>query len=258
LRFALETRHGAGPAGEFAARLESLIVEAGGEVVDNHQEPDMLVSVGGDGTMLGAVRRALVWDVPVLGFNLGTLGFLAQAEPGEARAVVERILAGDYWVEERMTISATVGNATAVGVNDVVVEKVDTTRLVSLEVTIDDEPFITYRADGLIVATPTGSTAYSFSAGGPLVDPRLQALVITPVAAHSLFDRALVFPASSVIRLRVSRDRPVRANVDKASLGEIAEGQVVEIRQGERPARFVALRTGGFPALIKDKFELNR
>lgn len=258
MRFALETRFGEGPAQEFAARLERLIAAAGGEVVDNDQQPDMLVSVGGDGTMLGAVRRAMAWDVPVLGFNLGTMGFLTQAEPGEAGGVIERVLAGDYRVEERMTVSATVGDTTVVGVNDVVVEKVDTTRLISLEVTIDGAPFITYRADGLIVATPTGSTAYSFSAGGPLVDPRLAALIVTPVAAHSLFDRALVLPATSVILLRVTRDRPVRANVDKMSLGELAEGQVVEIRRGERPARFVSFRAGGFPDLIKEKFELTR
>ena len=256
MRFAFEVRHGRGPALEFAGRLEEIIADSGGEVVDTDEKPDMLVSVGGDGTMLGAVRRALVWDVPILGFNLGTLGFLAQAEPGEARAAIERIVAGDYRIEDRMTVTATVGQAAATGVNDVVVEKVDSTRLINLEVTIDGEPFTSYRADGLIVATPTGSTAYSFSAGGPLVDPRLDALIVTPVASHSLFDRALVLPPSTTIALRVSRDRAVRANVDKASLGELNEGQVVEIRRGERPARFVAFGSDGFPALIKDKFGL--
>lgn len=256
MRFAFEIRRGEGPAREFADRLEKLIAEIGGEVVDTDGEPDMLVSVGGDGTMLGAIRRALVWDVPVLGFNLGTLGFLAQAEPGEARSAIERIVAGDYRVEDRMTVTATLGATTATGVNDVVVEKVDSTRLISLEVTIDGEPFTSYRADGLIVATPTGSTAYSFSAGGPLVDPRLEALIMTPVASHSLFDRALVLPPESVVSLRVTRDRAVRANVDKTSLGELEEGQVVEVRRGERPARFVSFGKGGFPALIKDKFEL--
>lgn len=255
VRFVVEKRHGEGPAAEFSSRLEGLIEDHGGEVVDNGSRPDMVVSVGGDGTMLGAVRRALAWDVPVLGFNLGTMGFLAQAEPGEAQTVVARVIAGDYRVEERMTVSATFDGNTATGVNDVVVEKVDSTRLISVDVTIDDQQFINYRADGLIVATPTGSTAYSFSAGGPLVDPRLEVLVMTPVAAHSLFDRALVLPATSVIRLRVTRDRSVRAHVDKTPLGELGEDQMVEIRRGERPARFVALGEGGFPTLIKDKFE---
>jgi NAD+ kinase len=256
LRFALEVRHGQGPPREFASHLREVIVDVGGELVDTDEKPDMVVSVGGDGTMLGAVRRALAWDVPVLGFNLGTVGFLAQAEPGEARAAVELLVGGDYRIEERMTVSATVDGATVTGVNDVVVEKVDSTRLISLEVAIDGEPFVTYRADGLIVATPTGSTAYSFSARGPLVDPRLQALIMTPVASHSLFDRALVLPPTSMISLKVTRDRLVRANVDKTGLGELAEGQVVEIRRGERPARFVAFRQGGFPCLIKEKFGL--
>ena len=256
MRFALETRFGRDAATEFTDRLIDLIQGSGGEVVDTDTRPDMVVSAGGDGTMLGAVQHALAWDVPVLGFNLGTLGFLAQAEPGDARVVVERVLAGNYAVEERMTVAATVGETTVTGVNDVVVEKVDTTRLISLEVTVDGEPFVTYRADGLIVATPTGSTAYSFSAGGPLIDPRVEALVMTPVASHSLFDRALVLPASTVIGLRVNRDRVVRANVDKTVLGILAEGQSAEIRRGAKPARFVAFGDRDFPGLIKDKFGL--
>jgi NAD+ kinase len=257
VRFGLETRHGRDAATDFTALLTELITDGGGEVVDTTVKPDMVLAVGGDGTMLAAVQRALAWDVPVLGFNLGTLGFLAEAEPEEAKGVVTRITDGDFGVEERMTVAATVGETTLTGVNDVVVEKVDTTRLISLEVTIDGERFVTYRADGLIVATPTGSTAYSFSAGGPLVDPRLEALVMTPVASHSLFDRAVVLPPTSVIELRVDRDRLVRANVDKTVLGQLGEGRVVTIRRGERPARFVTFGSGGFPGLVRDKFELS-
>lgn len=206
--------------------------------------------------MLGAVRRSLTWDVPVLGFNLGTLGFLAGAETGELESVVERLMSGEYEVVERTTVEARVGGNSAVGVNDVVVEKVDSTRLVSLDVAIDGAPFVTYRSDGLVVATPTGSTAYSFSAGGPLVDPRVHALVMTPVAAHSLFDKPMVLPDYSVIDVTVSRDRLVKVNVDKTDLGQLSEGQTVQIRRGERPARFVSLGSSAFPLVVKDKFGL--
>jgi NAD+ kinase len=256
MRFALEVRFGEGSHREFAERLSSVIVESGGEVTGEDDWPDMVLSVGGDGTMLAGTRRALGWDVPVLGFNLGTLGFLTEAEPGNLEEVVGRLIAGDYTVEERMTISATVNGAHATGVNDVVVEKVDFTRLVSIEVTIDGSLFTTYRADGLIVATPTGSTAYSFSARGPIIDPRVQAMVLTPVASHSLFDRAVVFPPDTVIGMRITRDRQVRVNVDKTDLGTLTEGTTLEVRKGERPARFVSLNTRSFPSLVRKKFGL--
>ncbi len=256
MKFALEVRFGTGPHRQFAERLSDHITASGGEVVDEDGWPDMVISVGGDGTMLAGVRRALAWDVPVLGFNLGTLGFLTQAEPEKMEEVVARLLSADYTTEERMTITATVDGQTATGVNDVVVEKVDFTRLISLEVSIDGRLFTTYRADGLIVATPTGSTAYSFSARGPLVDPRVAAIVLTPVASHSLFDRAMVFSADTVLQLRVTKDRSVRVNVDKTDLGVLTEGRTVEVRKGDRPVRFVILGDRNFPGLVRDKFRL--
>ncbi len=258
MKVALEVRPGRAAAEEFARELERVIEERGAGLVESRdQVPDLVVAVGGDGTMLAAVQRSLGWDVPVLGFNLGTLGFLAAAEAGELDAVVERLVAGDFEVESRTTIEATVGDVTVAGVNDVVVEKVDSTRLVSLDVTINGSEFVTYRADGLVVATPTGSTAYSFSAGGPLVDSTVDALVMTPVAAHSLFDRPLVLSPHSVIEVTVSRDRLVKVNVDKRDLGELGEGESVTITRGRIPAKFVSFGSRAFPDLIKEKFGLD-
>jgi NAD+ kinase len=171
--------------------------------------------------------------------------------------VVERLFSSDYEVDERLTISASAAGSVVEGINDVVVEKIDSTRLVNLEVVIDETPFATYRADGLIVATPTGSTAYSFSAGGPVMDPRVDALVLTPVAAHSLFDRPIVLPSSSRIKVTVRRDRPVRVNVDKAVLGLLSDGDEVLISRGSRPARFVTFGSSTFPGLVRDKFGLD-
>jgi NAD+ kinase len=258
LKFGLHVRAGRETISEFARRLQSVIVEAGSTITsDDGERPDMMLAVGGDGTMLGAARDALIWDVPVLGFNLGTLGFLTEAEPEDLEAVVHRLVAGDYDVEERLTIAASAADAQEMGVNDVVVEKIDSTRLVDLEVVIDGTKFATYRADGLIIATPTGSTAYSFSAGGPIIDPGVDAFVLTPVAAHSLFDRPIVIPAGAEIVITVRRDRPVRVNVDKSVLGHITQGDQVLIGRGERPARFVTFSTRTFPALVRKKFGLS-
>lgn len=254
MRVGLRTREGRPHVAEFAKRLRISLTEAGLEVVD--ESPDMVIAVGGDGTMLSAVADALEADVPVLGFNLGTIGFLTAAEPSQMAEVVERLKDGRFDLEERMTVSATVGGTTAVGVNDVVVEKVDSQRLIELGVSIDGVEFVTYRADGLIVATPTGSTAYSFSAGGPLVAPTLGAFVLTPVAAHSLFSRSMVIPPDQEIVITVRRDRTVKVSVDKANLGQLHEGDVVVIRRGERPARFVTLDPPSFAGLVKHKFDL--
>ena len=217
----------------------------------------MVLAVGGDGTMLAAVQSAIAHDVPVLGFNLGTLGFLTEAEPDDLQTVVKRLFSGDYEIAERMTITASTGDLSATGVNDVVVEKIDSTRLVSLAVVIDGTEFATYRADGLIVATPTGSTAYSFSAGGPIVDPGLHAMVLTPVASHSLFDRSMVLPGEACIDITVQADRQVRVNVDKTGLGHLRAGQTVRVVRGERPARFVTFGTMVFPRLVRLKFGLD-
>jgi NAD+ kinase len=256
LRFELHVRTGRPNIERFAEELADHIAAAGGAVVTSNESPDMVLAVGGDGTMLAAVHSALRWDVPVLGFNLGTLGFLTEADPEKVVTVVGRLLEGNYEIEQRLTVSASTGNDPLVGINDVVVEKIDSTRLISLEVVIDGTLFTTYRADGLIVATPTGSTAYSFSAGGPIVDPRVDALVLTPVASHSLFDRPLAIPADSTITATVTRDRPVRVNVDKSALGPLGEGDTVTIRKGPNPARFVTFGGPTFPGLVREKFGL--
>jgi NAD+ kinase len=257
MKFALEVRQGPENALVFSEKLRASIASVGGEVLEGAERPDVVIAVGGDGTVLAAAQRALAHDVPVLGFNLGTMGFLAEAEPEDLEWVLERLLAGDYDVAERMTIRATVSGQTATGVNDVVVEKVDSQRLIHLDVAVNGERFVTYRADGLIVATPTGSTAYSFSARGPLVDPELNAMILTPVSAHSLFDRTLVLPARSRLSIVVQRDRPVKVTVDKIDMGHLTAGLTVDIEQGERPARFVRFGQRSFPGLVKEKFGLD-
>jgi NAD+ kinase len=258
VKFSLEVRQGIESARSFAETLGKKIVASGAEVVDPMADsPDIVLAVGGDGTMLAATQQALAYDVPILGFNLGTMGFLAEAEADEVEAVIDRLVAGDFELAERMTLTATVEGKSATGVNDVIVEKVDSQRLIHLDVAVDGEHFLTYRADGLIVATPTGSTAYSFSARGPLVDPVLNAVILSPVAAHSLFDRTLVLPAHTRLSITVRKDRPVKVTVDKVDMGHLAAGRTVQIERGARSAKFVKLSRRPFTRIVTEKFELD-
>ena len=217
---------------------------------------DMVIATGGDGTMLRAVSLALAARRPVLGFNLGTLGFLAEGDPAHLAQTLDLVEEGRYRLVPRMTVMAELNGLTDVGVNDVVVEKIDSQRLIELEVEIDSEPMPSYRADGVVISTPTGSTAYSFSAGGPLLDTRVDALVMTPVAPHSLFSRALVLSPDSVIRFRVARDRGVQVSVDGRNTASLGMGDEVVVRRGPRPVMFVAFEQIAFSTVVIERFGL--
>ncbi len=242
----------------FAQTLTEVAGSFGIAVVDVLDGPSMVIAVGGDGTVLEAAQTALTLDVPLLGFNLGTIGFLAEAEPDRLTEAIRRIADGDFRVEDRLTVEATFpdGPPGSTGLNDVVVEKIDSQRLVVLAVEVDGEGFLTHRADGIVVASSTGSTAYAFSAGGPLVDPRLPALLFTPVAPHSLFNRTLVLPAEVAIKITVVDDRPVRVSVDGREVGSLDEGGSVVVQKGPRPVRFIKFDSEGFPSRVTRKFDL--
>ena len=217
---------------------------------------DMVIATGGDGTMLRAVSLALAGNRPVLGFNLGTLGFLAAADPRHLVDTFDLLEQGRFGLVPRMTVMAEFNGRVDVGVNDVVVEKIDSQRLVELEVEVDSQPMISYRADGVVICTPTGSTAYSFSAGGPLLDNRVDALVMTPVAPHSLYSRSLVLCPDSVIRCRVTRDRPVQVSVDGRNTASLGMGDEVVVRRGPLPVKFVAFEEVAFSAVVNARFGL--
>ncbi len=225
--------------------------------VEDDGPVDLVVAVGGDGTVLEAAHIAVALDVPIVGVNLGTIGFLAEAEPEELDETVAALAEGRYRIEDRNTIEVTLPDgSTGLGINDIVVEKIDSQRLVVLDVEVDGERFLRHRADGLVVATSMGSTAYSFSAGGPLMDPRVDGILVTPVAPHSLFDRTLVIPADSVVSITVADDRPVRVSSDGRELGAMKEGDKAVVGAGPTPARFVRMRAEGFPGRITRKFRL--
>lgn len=222
---------------------------------------DLVLSFGGDGTMLRAVDLVYEAGVPVLGVNAGQLGYLTEVEPPDVDAALARLLAGDYTVAERMVLQVSVESAGPAGgrwwaLNEAVLEKPHPGRLARLDLAINGAFFTSYAADGVIVATPTGSTAYSFSARGPIVSPRLRCLLLTPVSPHMLFDRSLVLDAEEEVRATVSDDRPVLLTVDGIELGELAPGDVVTCTGGPRPARVVTLGPRDFHQILKAKFGL--
>ena len=222
---------------------------------------DLAVSIGGDGTMLRAVRLVSQAGTPVLGVNVGHLGYLTEIEPGAWEPSLVRVLAGDHLVEERMTLCVEVmrsGEPPVVhaALNDAVVEKLEAGHTVRVGVNISGRPAISYATDALIVATPTGSTAYNLSAGGPLVSPRLEAIVVTPVAPHSLFGRALVLAPDEIVDVTILHGRAV-LGVDGRHLGPLNVGDVVRCKAGVEPARLVTFGEREFWRILKTKFGLN-
>lgn len=219
---------------------------------------DLAVSLGGDGSMLRAVTAVADDGVPVLGINYGSLGYLTDIQPEAAPQAVEQFLAGDYRIEERIRLRCRLDDGMEVSaLNEAIVEKVDSGRTVHLAVHIDGEYFTSYAADGLIAATPTGSTAYSLSAGGPILAPTMHALILTPVAPHTLFDRSLVLLPASELAIEVLGDRPAAVAVDGRSLGELGEGGSLTVSVSDRPARLVALGRRGFHQALKSSFGLS-
>lgn len=218
---------------------------------------EMVVSLGGDGTMLHAVALALAGDnVPVLGVNVGHLGYLTEVEPDGLIAALERFLAGDYRIEHRMTLDVDVNGVTHHALNEAVVEKTLSGHTVRLRMTIDGEPLVVYAADGLLIATPTGSTAYNLSARGPICSPTHRALIVTPVSAHMLFDRSLVLDPVEVLELEVVGPTPARLVVDGRVIGDVAPGDVVRARGGSADAKLVTFGTRNFHRILQTKFGL--
>lgn len=222
---------------------------------------DFAVSLGGDGTMLRTVDLVYPHEIPVLGVNLGQLGFLTDVEPADLESSLDRVLGGDYEIEERMVVRLDVeSGGGAAGswwaLNECLIEKAHSGRLVRLAVSVGGEFFTTYAADGLIVATPTGSTAYAFSARGPIISPGLRCLLVTPVSPHMLFDRSLVLRPDEDVRFEVIDEPEVELTVDGRTLGTLTAGDVVTCRAGERPARLIVFSARNFHQMLKAKFQL--
>jgi NAD+ kinase len=223
---------------------------------------EMVIVLGGDGTLLRAAELSRVSEAPLLGVNLGHVGFLAEAERADLAATVDKVASGEYGVEERMTVDVVVrqnGRITHAdwALNEVSVEKASRQRMLEVVAEIDGRPLSRWGCDGVVCATPTGSTAYAFSAGGPVVWPEVEALLVVPISAHALFARPLVVSPRSVVAMELL---PVTSGgvlwCDGRRQIELPPGSRVEVRRGERPVRLARLHQTPFTDRLVTKFGL--
>lgn len=214
---------------------------------------ELAISLGGDGTMLRTV--ALVGDsgVKILGVNFGTLGYLTVVDPDELDESVRLSLAGEHDIEERMLLCATFEGTSVHALNEIVIEHLPGDTTVRIGVTIDGSHFTSYPADGLIVATPTGSTAYSLSARGPIVFPTHYAMLVTPVSPHMLFDRSLVLGPDSIVELTVEGHRSAVVSHDGNTVFTMQAGETIVCKRAEHVARLVIFNPRDNLAVLKSK-----
>jgi NAD+ kinase len=239
------------------ATLATALDAAGITTAPDPTDADLVIAIGGDGTVLSAAATAMQVGVPVCGINVGRVGYLAEFEVAEITDLVGAIASDRFQIEPHSVVAVDTGSISAVAVNDVVVEKVVSQRIIEVAVSVNGRPLASYRTDGIIVASPLGSTAYSLSSGGPVVDPSLDALILTPVAPHSLLTRAVVLAPDAIVTLEVAVDRPARINVDGRELCTVEPGQAVTIRKGAAPVRFLSLGRHPFPQAVREQFGLD-
>jgi NAD+ kinase len=237
---------------------------------------DLVVSLGGDGTMLRAVGMALGSGVPVLGVNFGRFGYLTAAEPDGLQHAIQRFLEGDYHLDRRMTIDALIipdgpdGHGSqdgpvgregepryrAAGLNDIVLARPSGKHTINTSLAISGERFLSYAADSMIVSTATGSTGYNLSARGPIVSPKLRCLVVTPVSPHMLFDRSIVLDPADEVSFRLQGPCGADLIVDGAPCGQVEVGEQLVCRMGENDALLVDFGDRNFERVLKNKFHL--
>jgi NAD+ kinase len=239
----------------------------------NPESAGLALSLGGDGTMLRTVKMLRGAGVPIIGVNIGLLGYLTEVEPPALTAALQRWSAGseigEWRIEERMMLDASLHRSALDGLggarevetwtalNESVIEKQEAGHTVRLLVRIDGAVFTSYAADGLIIATPTGSTAYSLSARGPVVSPKHRALLLTPVSPHMLFDRSLVLDPDEEVEIEVIAHRPATLSIDGQTAATLGEGDTVVVKASTSVARFVRFGERRFHQILKTKFGLS-
>ena len=223
---------------------------------------DLIIVLGGDGTLLNVARLTHPFDVPILAVNLGGLGFLTEVALPELYGTLEQVLKGESSIERRMLLNAflqrdgkTVRNDFAL--NDVVINK-SAARIVNLEVHVNGQHMTSYRADGLIIATPTGSTAYSLSAGGPIIHPSMNALVLSPICPFTLTNRPIVIPNQSTLEVRLITEEEVQVTMDGQSGYPMYRDDVLEIKQGPAPVSLIQSKGKNYYQILRQKLHWGR
>ncbi len=220
---------------------------------------DIVLVLGGDGTILNIARQSSKFQVPLFGINLGHLGFLAEAEISEMYLSLDKLISGDYFIEKRMMLEASVDSSELcmkelTALNDISVIKGMHARMVSFSIFINDSFFELYSADGVVISSPTGSTAYSLSAGGPIVSPELKVLIITPICPHTLHNRPIVVSEKDVVRIEVCEDNPeIMLSVDGQDSYKLSPGMVVRIKSSDCVTNLVKLKQRSFFDVLRRK-----
>ena len=223
------------------------------------QQADLLIVLGGDGTLLGVARSAHPYNVPILAVNLGSLGFLAEISLNQLYPVLENVLSGKFDVERRMLLNACIWrNGKKVEdhnvLNDVVINKGVVARVINLQVLVNGQYMTSYRADGLIIATPTGSTAYSLSAGGPIIHPSMHTLVLSPICPFTLTNRSILIPDHSIIQVKlVAEYEDVRITLDGQEGYDMRAGDILEIKKTKTTLQLIRGPNKNYYQILRDK-----
>ena len=230
--------------------------------LESESNVDIALSIGGDGTLLSVIRTFVEKSIPVCGINLGTLGFLADIETHELESRLEKILTGDYKIEKRLLISAFVrheknpeetmflGNA----INDIVVTKSGVARMLKIDLGIDETHLVKCQADGIIVSTPTGSTAYSLSAGGPIMNSNIRALLLTPICAHTFQLRPMILNERDIVRIKVEAGpKEILVTFDGQKSSSINVGDELIVQKSDRVAKIIRFDDKDFYSVLKTK-----
>ena len=238
---------------DVAEHYEDLRVKA--ELMNGVQAAIVL---GGDGTMLRAAHSIGTYDVPYIGINLGTLGFLTEIEESNVYQALDRLLEDDFVIEKRMMIEGSVNDKVFHSLNDVVITRAGFSRIIGLKIYVNNQLLDTYEADGVIVATPTGSTGYNMSAGGPIVSPKASAIVVTPISPHSLTSKSVVFDSSEEIRVEIMKKRKTQdteaiVSFDGGNNIELSAGDIVNVKLSSRSIRLIKMYDVNFYSVLRDK-----
>ena len=233
------------------------------ELDELHLWCEFIVVLGGDGTILRAARTACLYDVPLFGINLGTLGYLTDVECGEAFSALEKVIRGDYKTQKRMMIEAQIeglGSKTSgerlIALNDICVLRGAVSKVIALDLKVNDIFMDTYRADGIIVATPTGSTAYNLSAGGPILKPDIELIAVTPVSPHKMYSRSSVVSANDSVSLEIGDchgGKPI-LSIDGQEYVNLEKGQIVKIYKSPFYTTLIRTNDFGFYDILRKKF----
>lgn len=249
------------PDGIYTEQIKNQIIMQGGEITEERESADAIIVLGGDGTLLRAAGDTIASKKPLLGVNIGTLGYLAEADMSQIESAIEALINDTYSIDERMMLFGYGDNAEGHyedhSLNDVSITGCGALSIIRYELFVNGELLNNYAADGLIISTPTGSTGYNMSAGGPIVDPTAKLLVVTPICPHTLNTRSIVLSADADISVKIcdSQRTPVAIQFDGREPHIIGPGDIAHIRKSEQITRIIKLHRESFLNTLHDKLK---